>query len=625
VGSTFWLELREKRVGTVHSQSDGIDFNTQPQAPRWKMDIAPKDRVVHSDVEEPFSSGGGVTTGSAHSTAHASVQEVFVDAREVLSMLDELWTLQVLREFREGDEAVVLIEVGVRGIKRQQYGSSILPGASAYADATQQALTNVAAYLLPLIGRPGVVQPPPQHHAPIPPSRDLVLNANDPRSPPFSGRVGEKGGLRAESPESPPHFPYPGSGSWGSHGAHRRRSMASQDDSPQGVSEPSSPGSSFDNVSSGGRASGSPHFRPPITPLASAINPMRGLSAMIGKGMKVLLVDDDKINNKVLERSLTKAGFVCFTASDGATVLSTIQKNGPMDCVLVDQTMKVMAGTAACRTVRKWEAQKGAKFVPFIATTGRPEEEILHEVWMSGMNGYLRKPVDVKSIASSLAEFLANPVPWVGSSEATSDEATTKVGCLVVFKHPLSDPDSLLHRYPVILVVDDEVSNNKLISRVLTRNGAFKVIARTDGSQALATLKDLRFKVDLVLMDEMMKNVNGSTATQEIRAYEAEHNMPATPILALTANSSSDIARIVQSGMDGCITKPLDVKLIPSTIIEFLALWKDRMSRPSLLGTPKSELGCLTLFAKPPQSTREATRSFTAAHSAAQGQERLAR
>jgi two-component system sensor histidine kinase/response regulator len=105
-----------------------------------------------------------------------------------------------------------------------------------------------------------------------------------------------------------------------------------------------------------------------------------------------------------------------------------------------------------------------------------------------------------------------------------------------------------------ILVVDDNLINQKLACRLLEKQG-HSVMVANNGQEALKTLEDSQF--DLVLMDIQMPEMDGIAATETIRASEA--GKPCRlPIVALTAHATEDDRqRCLQAGMDGYVTKPI--------------------------------------------------------------------
>lgn len=113
-----------------------------------------------------------------------------------------------------------------------------------------------------------------------------------------------------------------------------------------------------------------------------------------------------------------------------------------------------------------------------------------------------------------------------------------------------------------ILVAEDNLVNQRLASELLRRDGHSIVVAG-DGKQAVAAATGQHF--DLVLMDVQMPVLDGLQATAQIRTA-GNH----VPIVAMTASAmNGDQARCLQFGMDGYLTKPIDVAALRETLARF--------------------------------------------------------
>lgn len=110
----------------------------------------------------------------------------------------------------------------------------------------------------------------------------------------------------------------------------------------------------------------------------------------------------------------------------------------------------------------------------------------------------------------------------------------------------------------------------ELATEILKMNGA-QVIQAVNGKEALELFeKSGRFSIDAILMDMQMPVMDGCEAAKAIRSLKRA-DAKSVPIIALTANAfSEDISRTINAGMNAHITKPIDVKILCSTLIKYM-------------------------------------------------------
>ena len=117
----------------------------------------------------------------------------------------------------------------------------------------------------------------------------------------------------------------------------------------------------------------------------------------------------------------------------------------------------------------------------------------------------------------------------------------------------------------VILIVDDNEMNLKLLSWLLEKNG-YEVHIATDATTARATVRAVR--PQLVLMDIQLPDIDGLQLTREFKADPALRHIP---VVAVTSYAmKGDRQRSLDAGCDGYITKPIDTSQFPSEIRKFL-------------------------------------------------------
>jgi len=138
------------------------------------------------------------------------------------------------------------------------------------------------------------------------------------------------------------------------------------------------------------------------------LNPPVAGTGEQGSGLRVLLVDDDAINIKVLSRRLLRSGLQVETGEDGEDVVRRcLNLRQRFDLLLLDEHMRRMSGSTATRALRMHEREQGLPPMPVIMTTANASEGDMKRYYACGANGVLEKPMDLKKLVEALETFLA--------------------------------------------------------------------------------------------------------------------------------------------------------------------------------------------------------------------------
>ncbi|MBO5543598.1 MAG: response regulator [Oscillospiraceae bacterium] len=126
-------------------------------------------------------------------------------------------------------------------------------------------------------------------------------------------------------------------------------------------------------------------------------------------GKRILLAEDNEMNQMIAVAILENTGFTIDIASNGAEAVEKMEQApaGTYDVILMDIQMPVMDGYEAARRIRRLDDQKKAE-IPIVAVTANAFEEDRKIALESGMNGHLAKPYDVSAIMRTLSELLNN-------------------------------------------------------------------------------------------------------------------------------------------------------------------------------------------------------------------------
>jgi CheY-like chemotaxis protein/HPt (histidine-containing phosphotransfer) domain-containing protein len=163
-------------------------------------------------------------------------------------------------------------------------------------------------------------------------------------------------------------------------------------------------------------------------------------------------------------------------------------------------------------------------------------------------DGYVVKPVTIRSLYDALAPVLEEPALEEPVPEAESKEGGAEIpdGMLV---GPDIIPSAVFNTATTVLIVEDHQVNQKLFAMIMEKLGVKAVLA-DDGLDALE--KAEQNPVDLVFMDLQMPRMNGFEAASELRRRGFDR-----PIIAVTAGVMDDERnRCIQSGFDDMLLKP---------------------------------------------------------------------
>ncbi len=258
------------------------------------------------------------------------------------------------------------------------------------------------------------------------------------------------------------------------------------------------------------------------------------------RGVKVLVVDDNKTNRRILEGML-KRWEMLPTLAEGAELamlqLSAAQQAGErFRLILTDMHMPDMDGFAFIERIRERPELSTATIVMLTSAGHQGDAMRCQEL---GVAAYLLKPIRQSELREAIARAIG---------------ATVQEGAIPLITrfslHDAHEPGEFLR----VLVVEDNAVNQRLALRLLQKRG-HRVELASNGLEALQAMQKTDF--DLILMDIQMPGMDGIEATRRIRQGEQPSGMH-VPIVALTANAmKGDREKYLASGMDGHLTKPI--------------------------------------------------------------------
>jgi CheY-like chemotaxis protein len=223
----------------------------------------------------------------------------------------------------------------------------------------------------------------------------------------------------------------------------------------------------------------------------------------------------------------------------GLAALSLLREdNSDFDCILLDAQMPEMDGYELARSLRA----NCKQLPPMLMLSSGAMRGDAQRCQESGISGFFSKPISRDELHAALGRLFDNAV----MSCATDSTR-------LVTRHTLREARRTLN----VLLVEDHPTNQKLALSLLDRWGHNATLAG-NGQEALDILASRSF--DVILMDMQMPVLGGVEATLQIRAREAELQLPHTPIIAMTAAAMEDDRdACLAAGMDDYLTKPIKV------------------------------------------------------------------
>lgn len=124
-------------------------------------------------------------------------------------------------------------------------------------------------------------------------------------------------------------------------------------------------------------------------------------------GKRILLVEDNELNQEIAQTILEDAGFIIETANNGRIAVEKMEQAvpGQYDLILMDIQMPVMNGYEATKQIRALKNPDIAA-IPIIAMTANAFEEDREKSFAAGMNGHLAKPVSVETLVNTICKIM---------------------------------------------------------------------------------------------------------------------------------------------------------------------------------------------------------------------------
>ena len=267
----------------------------------------------------------------------------------------------------------------------------------------------------------------------------------------------------------------------------------------------------------------------------SAIPDHQSADSSVLSSHRVLIVDDNATNRRILDIQLKMWGMITTCASGPADALKRIEEQA-FDIILTDLQMPEMDGVTLAKEIRQ-RTQTPLILLSSSAEIIAEEEAKLFQIQLS-------KPIKHSSMFNALLKILG-----------TKPEQSAKIA-------QKSSQGSMAAKHPLrILLAEDNIVNQQVGLLMISQLGYSADLA-PDGQRAVNAVEKVQY--DLILMDIQMPNMNGIDAAHKIREKLGD-SCPL--IFALTAEAlEGDKQRFLALGFDGYLSKPLQSRTLQATL-----------------------------------------------------------
>jgi CheY-like chemotaxis protein len=265
------------------------------------------------------------------------------------------------------------------------------------------------------------------------------------------------------------------------------------------------------------------------------------------KGKKVLIVDDNQTNRKILNTQLEGWDLLPVATESPLIALKWFNEGKTFDLCILDFHMPVMDGVQLCKEIRKL---KNGSLVPIIILTSIGKNGDVINSTELNLSAYLNKPYRRNQLYDCLLNVFGN------SNEPMMDRTIKQ----------LNIDSALSEKMPLrILLAEDNVVNQKVALRILERMG-YRADVAANGYEVIDAVRGLQY--DIVFMDILMPEMDGYEATKLILDEFSKEKRP--KIIAMTANAMQGDKEIcIEAGMDDYISKPVRVEEMHNILVKW--------------------------------------------------------
>ena len=288
------------------------------------------------------------------------------------------------------------------------------------------------------------------------------------------------------------------------------------------------------------------------------------------KGKRILIVDDNEVNQEVLKGQLELWGMEVDCAYDAKEALEmceiALERGLPSayDIAFLDMQMPEMDGAELGTILRKEKAYDAMKLVMMTSLGFKTDAKEFAEI---GFNTFFPKPATTKDILQALHVLVDNGEAMNGAKPLITSDYLSSL-------KKEEEQNNIIPTDSKILLVEDNKTNQLVALGFLDNFDLDADIANNSG-EAIDILKATTVPSDIILMDCQMPEMDGYETTENIRCSKAGDIHKDTLIVAMTANAmQGDKDKCLASGMNDYLAKPINIEQFNEMLRKYLLLKK---------------------------------------------------
>ena len=263
-------------------------------------------------------------------------------------------------------------------------------------------------------------------------------------------------------------------------------------------------------------------------------------------GKRLLVVDDNLTNRRILTRLALRWGMVPSTLPSALEALDRIRHGEGFDLAILDFSMPGMNGLELAAQIR---ARRSAEELPIVMLTSLGQRPAPHNEASAGLAAYLSKPIKASELFTTLSAVVQGRRVAPVAAPALAAPLDSALGTRLPLR---------------VLIAEDHPINQRVAVQLLQRLG-YRADVAGNGLAAIEAIE--RQAYDVVLMDIQMPEMDGLQAARWIVQRRGRNGLPR--IVAMTANAMpGDREAYLAAGMDGYVAKPIELDTLTAALTQ---------------------------------------------------------